>query len=66
MRAFFQSWLLLLGLLPLVWAECTCSGLDYTNGGSYLIDGSSESKFVFASRFDGMFSGGRVSGGRER
>ena len=34
-------------------ADCTCSGLDYTNGGSYLIDGSSDRQFVFTSQFEG-------------
>jgi len=34
-------------------ADCICSGLDYTNGGSYLIDGSSNNNFVFTSEFAG-------------
>jgi len=34
-------------------ADCICSGLDYTNGGSYLIDGSSSNNFVFTSEFAG-------------
>ena len=34
-------------------ADCICSGLDYTNGGSYLIDGSSDKNFVFTSEFAG-------------
>ena len=33
---------------------CSCSGLDYTNGGSYLIDASSTNDFVFTSEFSGM------------
>ncbi|KAK1759900.1 hypothetical protein QBC47DRAFT_294018, partial [Echria macrotheca] len=33
--------------------ECSCTGLDYTNGGSYLIDGNSEASFTFTSEFDG-------------
>ena len=33
--------------------ECSCSGLDYTNGGSYLIDGTSEDSFTFTSLFQG-------------
>jgi len=37
-------------------ADCTCSGLDYTNGGSYLIDGSSDREFVFTSQFSGKLS----------
>ena len=36
-----------------VQADCICSGLDYTNGGSYLIDGSSSKDFVFTSEFAG-------------
>lgn len=36
-----------------VLGDCTCSGLDYTNGGSYLIDGTSDSNFVFTSEFAG-------------
>ena len=34
-------------------ADCVCSGLDYTNGGSYLIDGSSPRDFIFTSQFSG-------------
>ncbi|KAK3381116.1 hypothetical protein B0H63DRAFT_545490 [Podospora didyma] len=34
---------------------CSCSGLDYTNGGSYLIDGTSEHNFTFTSVFNGCF-----------
>ncbi|KAK1756961.1 hypothetical protein QBC47DRAFT_422042 [Echria macrotheca] len=30
---------------------CTCTGLDYTNGGSYLIDGTSDDDFTFTSVF---------------
>ncbi|KAK3940466.1 hypothetical protein QBC46DRAFT_260976 [Diplogelasinospora grovesii] len=33
--------------------QCTCSGLDYTNGGSYLIDGNSDNNFTFTSMFTG-------------
>ncbi|KAK3361620.1 hypothetical protein B0T24DRAFT_496519, partial [Lasiosphaeria ovina] len=29
--------------------QCSCSGLDYTNGGSYLIDGTSDRDFTFTS-----------------
>ncbi|KAK4162809.1 hypothetical protein QBC43DRAFT_240602, partial [Cladorrhinum sp. PSN259] len=32
-------------------SSCTCSGLDYTNGGSYLIDGTLNSNFTFLSVF---------------
>ncbi|KAK4107849.1 hypothetical protein N656DRAFT_802294 [Canariomyces notabilis] len=35
--------------------ECSCTGLDYTNGGSYLIDGNSEEDFTFTSMFEGCF-----------
>lgn len=31
---------------------CTCKGLDFTNGGSYLIDGTSTKQFAFTSEFD--------------
>ncbi|KAK1768270.1 hypothetical protein QBC33DRAFT_558430 [Phialemonium atrogriseum] len=33
--------------------ECSSTGLDYTNGGSYLIDGTSDDYFVFTSAFSG-------------
>lgn len=36
------------------YADCSCAGLDYTNGGSYLIDGSVDADFSFNSVFDGM------------
>lgn len=32
-------------------AACTCTGLDYTDGGSYLVDGSSNDDFAFTSVF---------------
>ena len=35
--------------------QCTCSGLDYTNGGSYLVDGNSDDDFTFTSVFEGCF-----------
>jgi len=35
--------------------ECNCTGLDYTDGGSYLIDGNSDTKFSFNSAFYGVF-----------
>ncbi|KAK3984688.1 hypothetical protein QBC44DRAFT_252319, partial [Cladorrhinum sp. PSN332] len=35
--------------------ECSCSGLDYTNGGSYLVDGNSDDDFTFTSVFEGCF-----------
>ena len=36
--------------------DCTCTGLDYTNGGSYLVDGSSNDNFTFTSVFQGKES----------
>jgi hypothetical protein len=36
--------------------ECTCSGLDYADGGSYLVDGNSEDEFTFTSVFEGRQS----------
>ena len=35
---------------------CSCSGLDYANGGSYLIDGTSDHNFTFTSVFNGTTS----------
>ena len=34
--------------------QCSCAGLDYTDGGAYLVDGNSENDFVFTSTFAGM------------
>ncbi|KAK5656877.1 hypothetical protein OQA88_4427 [Cercophora sp. LCS_1] len=34
-----------------VLADCTCTGLDYTNGGSYLVDGTNTADFTFTSVF---------------
>ncbi len=42
--------------------ECSCSGLDYTNGGSYLIDGNSDSQFTFTSVFEGTSSNTNSTG----
>ena len=36
--------------------DCACIGLDYTNGGSYLLDGNSDDLFVFNSAFEGLHS----------
>lgn len=36
--------------------NCTCTGLDYTDGGSYLIDGSSDLPFTFHSVFEGRLA----------
>lgn len=33
--------------------DCSSTGLDYTNGGSYLIDAKSDASFVFTSVFSG-------------
>ncbi|KAK4184665.1 hypothetical protein QBC35DRAFT_391212, partial [Podospora australis] len=35
--------------------ECSCSGLDYTDGGSYLVNGNSDDDFSFTSVFEGCF-----------
>jgi len=54
-------WALLAGFATGAWAQgtddagCSCYGLDYTNGGSYLIDGNSDVKFSFTSLFEGQF-----------
>lgn len=37
--------------------SCSSSGLDYTDGGSYLIDGSSNLPFTFNSMFEGCQDG---------
>jgi hypothetical protein len=42
-------------LAPAAEQGCTCTGLDYTNGGSYLVDGSLEADFTFTSVFRCMF-----------
>jgi hypothetical protein len=34
--------------------QCTCSGLDYADGGSYLVDGNSDDDFTFTSAFEGI------------
>ena len=34
--------------------ECSCAGLDYTDGGAYLVDGNSGDDFAFTSTFAGM------------
>lgn len=45
---------LLAGCVILVQSqECSSTGLDYTNGGSYLIDGTSDDYFLFTSTFFG-------------
>jgi hypothetical protein len=37
--------------------NCSCMGLDYTDGGSYLIDGSVQLPFTFHSVFEGCPDG---------
>ncbi|KAM7220448.1 hypothetical protein V8F06_004227 [Rhypophila decipiens] len=44
---------LLLGVYAQDQPQCSCFGLDYTNGGSYLVDGNSDSNFAFTSVFTG-------------
>ncbi len=34
--------------------QCSCSGLDYADGGSYLVDGNSNDDFTFTSAFEGI------------
>lgn len=50
-----------LGLLALQVAAdlstCRCTGIDYSNGGSYLVDGSSDDKFTFTSVFESESNG---------
>jgi len=36
-------------------SDCACIGLDYTNGGAYLLDGNSDDLFVFNSAFEGTY-----------
>ncbi|KAK0742801.1 hypothetical protein B0T18DRAFT_329407, partial [Schizothecium vesticola] len=43
----------LASLVSTTWANCDCVGLDYTEGGSYLIDGYSDGLFSFTSVFEG-------------
>lgn len=45
---------LLLGVQAQDGSHCSCYGLDYTNGGSYLVDGNSDNNFAFTSVFTGM------------
>jgi len=52
---------LLASLIVGVRGDCDCYGLDYTNGGSYLIDGNSETKFSFTSQFEGTCPSSRGS-----
>jgi hypothetical protein len=52
-RCYHYLWACLALLAPRVSADCTVTGLDYTNGGSYLIDATSNSPFTFTSLFQG-------------
>lgn len=49
-------WALLTLLTLRVSAACTSYGVDYSNGGSYYIDGSSNDYFSFASVFQGKLA----------
>jgi hypothetical protein len=40
--------------------ECTCSGLDYVDGGSYLMNANSDDEFTFTSVFEGLSFSHRV------
>ncbi|KAM7203054.1 hypothetical protein V8F33_002402 [Rhypophila sp. PSN 637] len=47
------AWLALFPLQALAdLGTCRCTGLDYSNGGSYLVDGSSDDPFTFTSMFE--------------
>lgn len=51
----FSGLLLFAGWLAAgVLAECMSYGVDYSNGGSYNIDASSNDYFSFATVFQGM------------
>jgi hypothetical protein len=63
-RTMFRPTALLAVLASLVsttWANCDCVGLDYTEGGSYLIDGYSDGLFSFTSVFEGTSTWNKVS-----
>ena len=51
---FVGSAILLLAAAS-VRAECIASGIDYTDGGQYVIDASSSKNFSFATIFSGLF-----------
>ncbi|KAJ9141739.1 hypothetical protein NKR23_g7708 [Pleurostoma richardsiae] len=56
MAALFRPIWALLGVIVLasgVTADCTSYGVDYSNGGSYYIDGSSNQYFSFITVFQG-------------
>jgi hypothetical protein len=60
-RAHFRCVLVLIGLLALrASAACTSYGVDYSNGGAYYIDGSSNQYFTFVSVFQGTLSMSRA------
>ncbi|KAH8909198.1 hypothetical protein BR93DRAFT_926344 [Coniochaeta sp. PMI_546] len=52
-RCHYYLWACFALLALRVSADCTVTGLDYTNGGSYLIDATSNSPFTFTSLFQG-------------
>ncbi|KAK4210043.1 hypothetical protein QBC37DRAFT_442974 [Rhypophila decipiens] len=56
MACYFQcllAWIALFSLHALAdLGTCRCTGLDYSNGGSYLVDGSSDDPFTFTSMFE--------------
>jgi hypothetical protein len=60
-RPLRASAALLASLIVGARGDCDCYGLDYTNGGSYLIDGNSETKFSFTSQFEGTCPSSRRS-----
>ncbi|KAK3937407.1 hypothetical protein QBC46DRAFT_319704 [Diplogelasinospora grovesii] len=54
METTFRCLLVLLALFaPRVRADCNSYGVDYSNGGSYYIDGSSNQYFTFITVFQG-------------
>jgi hypothetical protein len=54
METGFRCLIALLALLAVrVRADCTSYGVDYSNGGSYFIDASSNQYFTFITIFQG-------------
>jgi hypothetical protein len=59
MEASFRSFWVLLALFILgAHADCVSYGVDYSNGGSYQIDASSNQYFSFITIFQGNFAQG--------
>lgn len=50
---FHHLWLIAALLALKVVADCVSYGVDFANGGSYNIDGSSNENFSFATVFQG-------------